>query len=100
VLPRCDQRTIIARRYKAMVENFTHELGGSLSAADAALVCQAAALTLRAEQAQADIVNGVQVDADAMVRVSSEARRLLGMLRTKGTKNKPSGCRLAGIYRA
>ena len=73
-LPRTDGRTIHARRYRRLIETFEAELGSQLSAADAALVRQAAALTLRAEQVQADVVNGIAVDADALVRVSSEAQ--------------------------
>jgi hypothetical protein len=90
-LPRhTDGRTLSARRFKKLVDDFTAELGGSLSAADAALVRQAAALTLPAEQSQADIVNGVQVDPDVVICVSGEARRIFGLLRRKGEKAKPA----------
>ena len=89
-LPRdADGRTRRARRFKKWVDDFTAELGGSLSAADQALVRQGAALTLRAEQAQCDVVNGIAVDADDLVRISSGARRILGLLRRKGEKAKP-----------
>jgi hypothetical protein len=89
-LPRhTDGRTLSARRYRKLIDDFSDELGGQLSAADAALIRQAAALTLRAEQTQADILNGVPVDADDLVRISSEARRILGLLRSKAAKSKP-----------
>ena len=61
-LPRStDGRTITARRYRKLIDDFTAELGGSLSAADAALVRQAATLTLRAGQVQADVVMASQL---------------------------------------
>jgi hypothetical protein len=89
-LPRhTDGHTLSARRYRKLIDDFSDELGGQLSAADAALIRQAAALTLRAEQTQADILNGVPVDADDLVRISSEARRILGLLRSKAAKSKP-----------
>jgi hypothetical protein len=89
-LPRhTDGRTLSARRFKKLVDDFTAELGGSLSAADQALVRQGATLTLRAEQVQRYVVNGIAVDADDLVRISSEARRILGLLRSKAAKSKP-----------
>jgi hypothetical protein len=88
-LPRTDGRKIHARRYRRLIETFEAELSGQLSEADKALCRQAAALTLRAEQVQCDVVNGLAVDADALVRISSEARRILGLLRSKGMKHRP-----------
>jgi hypothetical protein len=49
---------------------------------------------------QADVVAGVQIHADAMVRVSSEARRILGLLRAKAAKNKTAGPDLLQQYLA
>jgi hypothetical protein len=89
-LPRTDGRTIAAKRYRALVEHFTHELGGgTLSAVDAGLVRQAAALSLRIEQLQASIVSGEPVNNDETVRLSSEHRRILASLRSRVAKNKP-----------
>jgi hypothetical protein len=87
-LPRADGRTIAARRFRELVESFEQELGGNLSEVEQSLVRQAANLTQVNERLQADVVAGVQIDADAMVRISSEARRVLGMLRSKAAKNK------------
>jgi hypothetical protein len=92
-LPRLgDARTVSARRFKGLVETFTAELGGSdtLSEADKSLICQAATLLLAAERLQVEVVSGAEVDADALVRLNSEARRALGMLRAKA-KAKPAG---------
>jgi hypothetical protein len=48
-MPRLDRRTVSSRRYYALVEQFSDELGGgNLSAMDAGLIRQAAAITLRA----------------------------------------------------
>jgi hypothetical protein len=94
-LPRTDGRTIAAKRFRQLCEAFTTELGGQLSEVDQNLVKQAANLVLAAERFQLDVVSGATVDSDALVRVSSEARRILGMLRSKTAKNKPAGPTLA-----
>lgn len=94
-LPRTDGRTLAARRFRALCLAFEQELGGHLSAVDQNLVRQAANLVLAAEKLQADVVSGTDVNPDALVRVSSEARRILGMLRGKAAKNKPAGPTLA-----
>jgi len=94
-LPRSDGRTIAARRFRALIESFEKELGGNLSEVERSLIRQAANLVQVSERLQADVVAGLQVDADAMVRISSEARRILGMLRAKAAKNKPAGPTLA-----
>jgi hypothetical protein len=67
------------------------ELGGQLSEVDQNLLRQAANLVLAAERFQLDVVNGATIHPNALVRVSSEARRILGMLRAKAQKNKPAG---------
>src|ERR1700730_2291718 len=93
-LPRVDGRTIAAKRYRILVQQFSDELGGStLSAVDAGLVRQAAAIMLRSEQLQAQIIApdpAVQVDGDEIVRLSSECRRILVSLKSKAAKNKPT----------
>ena len=94
-LPLSDGRTRASKRFKQLVESFERELGGGLSEVEQSLVRQAANLVQVSERIQADVVAGVQIDADAMVRVSSEARRILGMLRAKAGKSKPAGPDLA-----
>jgi hypothetical protein len=89
-MPRADGRTIAAKRFRSLCEAFTAELGGQLSEVDQNLVKQAAGLVLASERFQLDVVSGATVDPDALVRVSSEARRILGMLRAKAQKNKPA----------
>lgn len=88
-LPRVDQRTIPAMRYRALLDSYTSELGGNPSEADKALIQQIAAMQLRIEQMQAAIVEGRDVDPDQIIRLSSEHRRLLTTLRGKASKRKP-----------
>ena len=73
-----------------MAETFTRELGGSVSEFDRNLVLQAVTLQMASEQMSADVIGGRPVDADAMVRLSSEARRIMGILRAKASKSKPA----------
>jgi hypothetical protein len=90
-LPRSDGRTIASRRFRQLVEEFEKELGGGgeLSEVDRSLVRQAANLVQLNERISADVAAGAQVDADALVRVSSEMRRVLSVIRAKATKRKP-----------
>src|SRR6202035_3506846 len=69
-----DGRSPTARRYRDLVQAVEAEIGGNLTEVERGLVMQAAALALRAEQMQADIVNGKMVDSDDLIRLSSEAR--------------------------
>ena len=94
-LPRTDHRTVSAMRYRALLDSYTAELGGRLTEPEKALVQQIAAMQLRIEQLQAEIVEGRDVDADQIIRLSSEHRRLLTALRGKAAKNKPAGPTLA-----
>jgi hypothetical protein len=85
-----DGRCPSARRYRDLVAAFEAEIGGNLTEVERGLVKQAAALTLRSEQMQADIVNGNPVDADALIRISSTAKRILGAIGEKATKRNPA----------
>jgi hypothetical protein len=53
-----DGRSSTARRFRDLVAAFEAEIGGNLTEVERGLVKQAAALTIRAERPQADIVNG------------------------------------------
>ena len=78
-----DLRSSVARRFRDLVVAYSADLGGvaKLTEAERALVRQAASLTIRAERLQAEIVRGdVHVDADEVVRLSSETRRCLQLL--------------------
>ncbi len=96
-----DGRTKVARRFRALVVAFTSDLGGPLSHADTALVRQAAAMTVRAEQAQAALLNGQAVNEDQIVRLSNAVTRILTVLGGKQSKRptRPYGLQdiMAGL---
>src|SRR5829696_9093765 len=92
LLEGCDLRSSSARRFRDLVTAYSRELGGvsALNEVERAHVRQAAALTLQAERLQASIVRGdSHVDADEIVRLSSEARRCLERL--EGRIKQPEG---------
>lgn len=78
-----------ARRFRDLVELYSAEVGVTLSTSDTAMVRLAAALTVRAEMMQTELSNGVAVDADDMIRISSEARRVVDALKTRAAR-KPA----------
>jgi hypothetical protein len=89
-LPRPDGRTLAAKRYRQLVDQFTAEIGAPLSAIEGALVGQAAALVVRSEIIQTVIIAGQATDTDEAVRLASESRRILNSLRARAAaKNKP-----------
>jgi hypothetical protein len=69
-LPRTDGRTLAARRFRSLCEAFAAELG-ELTEVDRSLIAQAANLVLAAEKFQADVVNGADINPDALVRVAA-----------------------------
>jgi len=77
-----DGRSAPCRRFRRLCQDFASDLGGeeSLTAAERALVRQAAAMTMQAEGAQAALLSGDTVDADGMVRLSNASARLLSAL--------------------
>jgi hypothetical protein len=80
-----DGRSAMARRFRDLIDDLACDLGGAvnLSTAELAVVRQAAALTLRAEQLQSAIVRGESIDADEAVRLANASARLLASLRNK-----------------
>lgn len=97
---RPDGRTLHARRYKQLLREFSAEIGAPLSAIDEALIGQAAALVVKAEVLQTEIVAGRASDSDEIVRLASESRRILESLKSRSVKNKPTGPSLADHLRA
>ena len=82
LLPRgLDGRSAPARRYRDLILQFSHsiacERSAPLNPAELALVKQAAAITVRAEALQADIVRGEPVSDEDVVRLSNSAIRIL-----------------------
>jgi hypothetical protein len=89
-LPRVDARTRASRRYLELVQTFEAELGYQLTEADRVMIKQAATLSLQGEHLEAAIVSGSLVDSDDLIRVSSEARRIIATLRSKAKDKAPS----------
>ncbi len=85
-----DGRTAGARRHKAIVAAFEAQIGGELSAADHALIQQAALLMLRTEQLTADAVAGKPVDDGEIVRLAGASRRALAAISAKAADKKPA----------
>jgi hypothetical protein len=81
-----DGRSPSARRFRDLIKAYEGEIGGVLTEVERGLIKQAAALTLRAEGMQSDIVNGVDVDNDALIRISNTAKRILGAIATKAAR--------------
>jgi hypothetical protein len=95
LLPGVDGRSASARRFRDICVAYEAEAGGNVSEVERDLIRQAAGLTLRAEQMQAAIVRGEDVNNDELVRISSTAKRLLETIRSKAEKRKPSAPSLA-----
>lgn len=88
-----DGRSPAARRFRDLIQLYESEIGADLTEVERGLVKQAAALTLQNEQLQAAIVNGKPVDADTLIRLSGEARRIVTSLqkrRGRGHGTAPS----------
>jgi hypothetical protein len=90
-LPRSDGRTVTSRRFRDLVEAYSAEIGGELSEADRSLVMQAAAIQIRCEELQLELVEGRDIDPDMLIRLSSEHRRLMAGLGARADKSKPAG---------
>jgi hypothetical protein len=91
MLPGVDGRSPAARRYRDLVADFTRDLGGAaLSAAEVALIRQAAALMVRAEALQAAIIRGETVDDETAVRLTNAATRVLTAISGRKRKREPA----------
>jgi hypothetical protein len=90
-----DGRSPTARRFRDLVQAYKAEIGGDLSQTEMAMIKTAASLAIQAELMQADIVNGKMVDSGDLIRLSSEARRILDAIGEKASKRKPAAPKLA-----
>jgi hypothetical protein len=79
-----DLRTVLGRRLSRLIRAYSSELSGNLSEPDKALVRQVCSLQVRIEQ-----LDGREANADEVIRLSSEHRRLLTALRSRAAKSKP-----------
>jgi hypothetical protein len=80
-----DERTVAARRYKAICGALSDDLGGqdNLSEPSKILVRQAAALSVELENLQSKIVAGEDVNTEQLVRLSNVQARALQRLGLK-----------------
>jgi hypothetical protein len=90
-LPRTDLRTVTARRLRSLIAAYEAELAGTLTEQDKTLIRQACTMQLAIEELERKIVEGRDVDADAIIRLSSEHRRLQSALRSREVKAKAAG---------
>jgi hypothetical protein len=100
-----DLRSAPGRRFTFLVERYAAEIGGmnALGEPEKALIKQICTMQLRIEQMQGLIIGGADVDADAVIRLSSEHRRLLATLKgradiTKSAGQDPLAAHLAAKY--
>lgn len=85
-----DGRSRQARRFRRLCADFAADLGGveSLTAAERALIHQAAVMTMKAEDAQGALLRGETVDTDDLVRLSNASARLLSALGVQRRKRQ------------
>jgi hypothetical protein len=83
------------RRYRDLIAAYSAEIGLPLGASETAMVKQAAALAVRSEMMQAQIVNGEHIEPDDLIRICSEVRRILDALAAKARERKPAKPTLA-----
>jgi hypothetical protein len=90
LLPGVDGRSAEGRRYRDLVCAFAAGLGGpdGLVEQDAALVRNAAAVTMKCESMQAAVVRGEHVDLEQMTRLANGLTRALNAIRAR---RKPKG---------
>jgi hypothetical protein len=85
LLGEIDGRSATARRYRDLIAALIAEHGSEPTISELSTIRAAAALIVKGEQLQCAIVRGDSVAADEVVRLSSEARRLLvGLQRKRG----------------
>ncbi|MGJ0426972.1 hypothetical protein [Methylocystis sp.] len=85
ILAGVDGRSLEARRFRDLCVSYADPLGGfeSLAEDDAAIVRQAAGITMQTELMQAAIVRGEPVDAEQVVRLTNVLTRLLASIKKK-----------------
>jgi hypothetical protein len=89
-----DGRGHNARRFRDLVSAFSDGFG-ELTEADRALIKTAATLALKMELLQADLVAGLPVDADQLIRLAGTSKRALAGVAAKAIDHKPAAITLA-----
>jgi hypothetical protein len=88
LLGEIDGRSATARRYRDLIAALIAEHGSEPTISELSTIRAAAALIVKGEQLQCAIVRGDSVAADEVVRLSSEARRLLAGLQRKRDRKR------------
>jgi hypothetical protein len=86
ILAGVDMRTPRGRRFRDLCVGFALEAGGDPTETERALIRQAAAMVLTAETLQSAMVRGDVVNADDVIRLSSEARRILAPITQRASR--------------
>lgn len=83
-----DGRSAVARRFRDLCRAYEEEISGGapLTEVDRSTARQVAALTVRSEQLQCDILNGKDVNPDQLTRISGSIKRLLGTVKSKANR--------------
>ncbi len=90
-LPRVgDGRSSASRTFRRAVEAYAQEVGGQPTPAQKETILQLATLSVRQARQRQDILEGRDVDEDAVIRMGSERRRLEDALRARSTTNQAS----------
>jgi len=69
-----------------LIRAYESEVGGTLSELERGLVRQAAAVSLKCELMQEALVRGEKTNTDELIRLSSEARRVMAAITGTGGK--------------
>jgi hypothetical protein len=81
-----DNRSTAARRFRDLCIGFAREAGADLTETETTLIRQAAATSLQSEALQAQLARGEPVDTDMIIRLSSEARRILAPITARAAR--------------
>jgi hypothetical protein len=75
-----DGRTAPAKRFRALCQALTSDLGGQPSTAQALLIRCAATLSVQCETIEHGLLTGAAVDADKLTKLINTLGRVLGQL--------------------
>lgn len=80
-----DGRSGPARRYRDLIEQLASDLGGidHISEAQTQLIRRTAGLAVRLEQAEAELINGGEIDSETYTREINALVRVLGAIGLK-----------------
>jgi hypothetical protein len=84
-----DGRSGPARRFRDLVEAYTSEFEVTTKA-DADLIRLAAGLVMKSEELTAATVRGERVDADAVIKMAGQLRRVLADLKRRSQSSAPA----------